>query len=32
MDVCYCAPRVVAYVKEDAQMALADALDLVDEA
>jgi hypothetical protein len=32
MDVCYCAPRVVAYVEEDAQMALADALDLLDEA
>jgi hypothetical protein len=32
MDVRYCTPRVVAYVEEDAQMALADALDLVDEA
>jgi hypothetical protein len=28
----YCAPRVVAYVEEDAQTALADALDLLDEA
>jgi hypothetical protein len=28
----YCAPRVVAYVVEDAQMALTDALDLLDEA
>jgi hypothetical protein len=28
----YCAPRVVAYVKEDAQKALEDALDLLDEA
>jgi hypothetical protein len=25
MDVRYCAPRVVAYVEEDAQKALADA-------
>jgi hypothetical protein len=32
MDVRYCAPRVVAYVEEDAQMALADAQDLLDEA
>jgi hypothetical protein len=32
MDVRYCAPRVVAYIKEDAQTALADALDLLDEA
>jgi transposase InsO family protein len=32
MDVRYCAPHVVAYVKEDAQTALADALDLLDEA
>jgi hypothetical protein len=32
MDVRYCAPRVVAYVKEDAQTALEDALDLLDEA
>jgi hypothetical protein len=31
-DVRYCAPRVVAYVEEDAQTALADALDLLDEA
>jgi hypothetical protein len=31
-DVQYCAPRVVAYVKEDAQTALEDALDLLDEA
>jgi transposase InsO family protein len=31
-DVCYCAPRVVAYVEEDAQTALADALNLLDEA
>jgi transposase InsO family protein len=31
-DVHYCAPRVVAYVEEDAQTALADALDLLDEA
>jgi transposase InsO family protein len=31
-DVRYCAPRIVAYVEEDAQMALADALDLLDEA
>jgi transposase InsO family protein len=31
-DVHYCAPRVVPYVKEDAQMALEDALDLLDEA
>jgi hypothetical protein len=28
----YCAPRVVAYVEEDAQTALEDALDLLDEA
>jgi hypothetical protein len=32
MDVHYCAPRVVAYVKEDAEKALADAQDLLDEA
>jgi transposase InsO family protein len=32
MDVRYCAPRVVAYVKEDAEKALADAQDLLDEA
>jgi transposase InsO family protein len=32
MDVQYCAPRVVAYVEEDAQTALEDALDLLDEA
>jgi hypothetical protein len=31
-DMCYCAPRVIAYVKEDAQKALADAQDLLDEA
>jgi hypothetical protein len=31
-DVRYCAPRVVAYVEEDAQTALEDALDLLDEA
>jgi hypothetical protein len=31
-DVLYCAPRVVAYVEEDAQMALENALDLLDEA
>jgi transposase InsO family protein len=31
-DVRYCAPRVVAYVEEDAQTALADAQDLLDEA
>jgi hypothetical protein len=32
MDVRYCAPRVVAYVEEDAQLALEDAHDLLDEA
>jgi hypothetical protein len=32
MDVRYCAPRVVAYVEEDAEKALADAQDLLDEA
>jgi hypothetical protein len=32
MDVRYCAPCVVAYIKEDAQTALADAQDLLDEA
>jgi hypothetical protein len=32
MDVRYCAPRVVAYVKEDAQTALEDARDVLDEA
>jgi hypothetical protein len=32
MDVLYCAPRMVAYVEEDAQTALADAQDLLDEA
>jgi hypothetical protein len=32
MDVRYCAPRVIAYVEEDAQKALADAQDLLDEA
>jgi hypothetical protein len=31
-DVHYCAPRVVAYVEEDAEKALADAQDLLDEA
>jgi transposase InsO family protein len=31
-NVRYCAPRVVAYVKEDAEKALADAQDLLDEA
>jgi transposase InsO family protein len=30
-DVRYCAPRVVAYVEEDAEKALADAQDLMDE-
>jgi hypothetical protein len=30
-DVRYCAPRIVAYVEEDAQTALEDALDLLDE-
>jgi transposase InsO family protein len=30
-DVRYCAPRVVAYVEEDAQTTLEDALDLLDE-
>jgi hypothetical protein len=32
MDVRYCAPCIVAYVEEDAQTALEDALDLLDEA
>jgi transposase InsO family protein len=32
MDMRYCAPRVVAYVEEDAQTALEDTLDLLDEA
>jgi transposase InsO family protein len=32
MDVRYCAPHVVAYVEEDAQTTLEDALDLLDEA
>jgi hypothetical protein len=32
MDVRYCAPHVVAYIKEDAQMELEDTLDLLDEA
>jgi transposase InsO family protein len=32
MDVRYSAPRVVAYVEEDAEKALADAQDLLDEA
>jgi hypothetical protein len=31
-DVRYCTPRVVAYVEEDAQTVLEDALDLLDEA
>jgi hypothetical protein len=31
-DVRYCVPRVVAYIEEDAQTALADAQDLLDEA
>jgi hypothetical protein len=31
-DVRYCAPRVVAYVEEDAQTALEDTRDLLDEA
>jgi transposase InsO family protein len=31
-DVRYCAPHVVAYVEEDAEKALADAQDLLDEA
>jgi hypothetical protein len=31
-DVRYCAPCVIAYVEEDAQKALADAQDLLDEA
>jgi hypothetical protein len=31
-DVRYCAPHVVAYIEEDAQKALEDALDLLDEA
>jgi hypothetical protein len=31
-DVRYCAPRVVAYIEEDAQTGLEDALDLLDEA
>jgi transposase InsO family protein len=31
-DVRYCAPRVVAYVEEDTEKALADAQDLLDEA
>jgi transposase InsO family protein len=32
MDARYCAPRVVAYIEEDAEKALADAQDLLDEA
>jgi transposase InsO family protein len=32
MDVRYCAPRVVAYIEEDAKKALADKQDLLDEA
>jgi transposase InsO family protein len=31
-NVCYCTPRMVAYVEEDAQTALADAQDLLDKA
>jgi transposase InsO family protein len=31
-DVRYCAPRIVAYVEKDAEKALADAQDLLDEA
>jgi hypothetical protein len=31
-DVRYCAPRVIAYVEEDAQKALADTQDLLDGA
>jgi hypothetical protein len=31
-DVRYCAPRVVTYVEEDKEKALADAQDLLDEA
>jgi hypothetical protein len=31
-NVCYCTPHVVAYVEEDAEKALADAQDLLDEA
>jgi hypothetical protein len=31
-NVRYCAPRVVAYIEEDAQTALEDTLDLLDEA
>jgi hypothetical protein len=31
-DVHYCTPHVVAYVEEDAQTALEDALKLLDEA
>jgi transposase InsO family protein len=32
LDVRYCTPRVMAYVEEDAEKALADAQDLLDEA
>jgi hypothetical protein len=32
MDVRYCAPHIVGYIEEDAQTALVDALDLLDEA
>jgi hypothetical protein len=32
IDVRYCAPRVVAYVEEDVEKALADAQDLLDAA
>jgi hypothetical protein len=32
MDICYCAPRIAAYIEEDAQKALKDAQDLLDEA
>jgi hypothetical protein len=31
-DICYSAPHVVAYIEEDADKALADAQDLLDEA
>jgi hypothetical protein len=31
-DVCYCAPRMVAYIEEDTQKELEDARDLMDEA
>jgi hypothetical protein len=32
MDMRYCVPRVVAYVEENTEKALADAQDLLDEA